>query len=293
MNKEQATDWVRLVRPHHWAKNILVAVPLVTAHAFDSLSIALTLAAMLVLSLAASAIYIVNDAVDREADRRHPSKCRRPLAAGRLPVRPALGLALGLAVVALAAAFLIRVPFGLLVVGYLLLTTAYSLALKRRLMVDVVVLSILYTLRVAGGALAIGVPLSEWLLAFSLFVFSALALVKRQTELARLTAEGLDDPLSRAYRKQDLPAITALAAALGFNSVTVLALYISSPAVAGLYQNPLGLWMLCPIITYWLGRLLLLGHRGDLHDDPIVFALKDPTSLLVLGLTGLVLAAAL
>jgi 4-hydroxybenzoate polyprenyltransferase len=160
------------------------------------------------------------------------------------------------------------------------LTNAYTCWLKSKMLIDVVALAMLYTLRVIGGAAAIGVMVSEWLLAFSMFIFAALALIKRYIELAvRLDME-LPDPTNRNYRLSDMSIVASLAGAAGFNAVTVFALYISSDAVHALYRHPKYLWLICPILMYWVGRMLMLAHRRLVHDDPVVFALKDPVSLI-------------
>ncbi|MGO8846971.1 MAG: UbiA family prenyltransferase [Methylocella sp.] len=281
--------WIKLLRVHQWAKNALVLVPLLTAQRFDLVSACQEIGAFLAFSLAASAIYILNDLVDLDADRKHPSKKRRPLAAGTVPVLQAMAVAPLLLVVALGGALAIAPLFAATLVGYLFLTTAYTFVLKRKMMVDVVALAVLYTIRVIGGAAAISVPVSEWLLAFSMFIFTSLALMKRYVELAARIDADLSDPTNRNYRKSDLGIVAALAAAAGFNAVTVFALYISSDTVRHAYHHPQALWLVCPIMMYWLGRALLLAHRRHMDDDPIVFALRDWNSLAAAGLIGVIL----
>jgi 4-hydroxybenzoate polyprenyltransferase/phosphoserine phosphatase len=275
--------WIKLIRVHQWAKNLLVLVPVVTAHRFDAVALAQALAAFLLFSIAASSVYIVNDLVDLDADRKHPSKRRRPLAAGTVPIAAATILAPTLLLLALLSALLLSPVFAAVLLGYLVLTTAYTFVLKRKMLVDVVTLATLYTLRVIAGAAAIAVPVSEWLLAFSMFMFTALALLKRYVELAG-RANGNAEASNRNYRKSDLDVVAALAAAAGFNAVTVFALYISSDTVKALYRHPQALWLACPILMYWIGRALMIAHRGLMHDDPIVFALKDWNSLVAFGL---------
>ena len=164
---------------------------------------------------------------------------------------------------------------------YFVLTLAYSLSFKRKLMVDVIVLAMLYTIRVIAGAAALSIAPSEWLLAFSMFIFTCLALVKRYVELAMRIDKELPDPSNRNYRLMDLPTVGALAAASGFNAVTIFALYVSSPVVQSLYRRPQFLWLMCPILLYWIGRVVVLAHRRVIDDDPIVFALRDRNSLIV------------
>jgi 4-hydroxybenzoate polyprenyltransferase len=283
------SSWLRLLRVYQWTKNLLVFVPLVTAHRFDIPSLADALIAFLVFSLAASGVYLINDLVDLDADRKHPTKKHRPLAAGTIRVLDALLVAPALVGVAVLFAFLVTPWLGVVLIGYLLLTTAYTFSLKRKMIIDVVTLAMLYTARVVGGAAAIAVPVSEWLLAFSMFMFVCLALIKRYTELAGRLDANLPDPSNRNYRKIDLSVVAALAAASGFNAVTVFTLYISSDTVRQLYTHPQILWLICPLLTYWIGRILLLAHRRSVEDDPIQFAIKDRVSIVAAGLIGMIL----
>ena len=167
------------------------------------------------------------------------------------------------------------------------MTTSYSLLLKRKMLIDVVVLAMLYTVRVVAGGVLIDAEISEWLLAFSLLIFTSLAIIKRYIELSKRLRDGLPDPQNRNYRTSDLPILAALAAAMAANAVTIFALYISSGTVAAMYSRPLFLWLICPLLIYFLGRGLMLAHRGEMHDDTIVFALTDPVSLATVGLCGL------
>lgn len=284
--------WLKLLRPHQWAKNGLVFVPLLTAHRFDAGSLISAFAAFIAFSIAASSVYILNDLIDIEADRHHPTKRLRPLAAGRVPILKAAMLAPILALMAAGIAAAVSIDVLGLLLGYLALTTAYSVYLKRKMLADTIALAGLYTLRVLTGAAAVMVPVSEWLLGFSMMIFTALALIKRYIELTARLDGDLPDPSNRNYRKADLPVIAALAAAAAFNAVTVFALYVSSDAVQHLYRTPKLLWLICPVLMYWLGRALLLAHRRQMEDDPIAFALKDRVSLvagLVIG--GILLAA--
>lgn len=289
----QLKAWIKLLRVHQWAKNGLVMVPLLTAQQFSLTSITQAIGAFFAFSLAASSIYIINDLVDLDADRQHPSKKRRPLAAGTVPILPAVIAAPALLILSVIGAWLITPLFFVVLAGYLLLTTLYTFSLKRKLLVDIVALAGLYTIRVIGGAAAISVFVSEWLLAFSVFVFTSLALIKRYTELTVRFDEGLPDPTNRNYRKADLPIVATLAAAAGFNAVTVFALYVSDDNVSALYANPQLLWLICPVLLYWLGRALMLAHRRDMHDDPIVFALKDRNSRLTVIAGAVIMLAAI
>lgn len=284
--------WIKLVRVHQWAKNALIFLPLLTAQRFDAHSIVLAVGAFFAFSFAASSVYILNDLVDIEADRKHPSKRRRPLAAGTVPILSAMVVGLGLLIAALVISAFVGIAFVGVLLAYLALTTAYTFFLKRKMMIDVVALASLYTIRVIGGAAAVLVPMSEWLLAFSLFIFSSLALIKRYVELAARVDADLPDPSNRNYRKLDLDIIAALAAASGFNAITVFALYISSDTVRQLYRHPVWLWFICPLLLYWIGRAIIMAHRRLMDDDPILFALKDWNSLLAFGLVVVLLALA-
>lgn len=286
-------SWAKLLRIHQWAKNLLILVPLLTAQRFDIVSLGEAIGAILAFSLAASSIYILNDLVDIEADRAHPTKNRRPLAAGTISVLDGLLAVPILLAASLIGALLVAPRFAIVLVGYLALTTAYTFVLKRKMMIDVITLAALYTIRVIGGAAAISVPVSEWLLAFSLFIFTALALVKRYVELATLLDGDLPNPANRNYRKSDLDIVAALAAAAAFNGVTVFAFYISSETVHSLYRHPQALWLICPILMYWLGRVLMLAHRRLMTDDPVVFALKDRNSIVTACLVGAILLGAM
>jgi 4-hydroxybenzoate polyprenyltransferase/phosphoserine phosphatase len=291
-NDSSLQEWVRLLRIHQWAKNVLVFVPLLTAHRLDLISFGEAVAAFLGFSLAASGVYLINDLVDIDADRRHNTKRQRPLAAGTVKVFDAMIFAPMLMAVAALGGFLISTWFGIVLLSYLALTSVYTFFLKRKMIVDVVALAMLYTLRVVGGNAAIAVSPSEWLLAFSMFIFMALALIKRYTDLASRLDSASPDPMNRDYRKIDLHIVAAIAAASGFNAVTVFTLYISSDTVRQLYSHPPFLWLICPILMYWIGRILMLAHRRSLHDDPVLFAIKDRASLASAGLIGLILLAA-
>ncbi len=277
--------WLKAIRVHQYAKNALVFVPLLTAHAYSLSSLLKASVAFVAFSLCASAVYILNDLIDLDADRQHPTKRRRPFASGTIPIAHGVVAIPMLLLLAYASALYAPPLFTKVLTAYFALTVAYSLSFKRKLLVDVVVLAMLYTTRVIGGAAALPVTLSEWLLAFSMFIFICLALMKRQVELSLRVDNGLPDPSNRNYRLADLPIITALAAASGFNAVTIFALYISSPPVKDLYRHPEFLWLICPILLYWIGRALVLAHRRIIDDDPILFAVKDQISYLAGALT--------
>ncbi|WLA48938.1 UbiA family prenyltransferase [Bradyrhizobium elkanii] len=284
-------SWLKLFRVHQYAKNAVVLVPLLTAHKFALGSAATSLLAVIAFSLCASGAYILNDLLDVEADRAHPTKRNRPIASGAIPASQAVG-AMALALVAaFAIAMSISIEFGGVLLGYFALTTSYSFWLKRIATVDVVVLATLYTVRVIGGAVAISVPMSEWLLAFSLFIFMSLALVKRYIELASQPDGAV--LAARGYRVEDKSMIAILAAASGFNAVVIFTLYISSDTVRALYSHPQLLWVGCPILMYWIGRVMLFAQRGLIDDDPVIFALRDRVSWVALGAIGAIMLAAI
>lgn len=284
--------WVKALRPHQWVKNALVFVPAMASHRFLEGEVLLaTIGAAVAFSLAASSVYVLNDLLDLEADRHHPSKRRRPFAAGAVPL--GAGLAMVPLLVASAMALGWFLPAGFLpVLGiYLLTTLAYSLGLKQVAIADVVVLAGLYTVRIFAGAEASEVPVSPWLLAFSMFVFLSLALLKRYSELRGLD-ESADRVRGRGYRPLDAAPVSSLGAAAGYAAVLVLALFVSSSDVRELYSHPERLWAICPLVLYWISRVWLLAHRGEVHDDPVVFALRDRVSHVVGVLLVVVMLAA-
>jgi 4-hydroxybenzoate polyprenyltransferase/phosphoserine phosphatase len=289
----RAMAWIKLMRVHQWAKNGLVFVPLLASQSFAAAALTQEIGAFFAFSFAASAVYILNDLVDLEADRKHPTKKFRPLAAGAVPILASVPLAALLVVLACGVALAVKPLLAGILLVYLALTTAYTLSLKRKMLIDIIVLAALYAIRVIGGAAAISVPVSEWLLGFSMFIFLSVALIKRYVELAARIDEDLPDPSNRNYRKSDLSVIGALAAAAGFNSITIFALYISSDKVALQYAHPKALWLICPILTYWIARALMMAHRRHMDDDPVLFALKDRNSQLALAIVGAILLVAI
>jgi len=270
--------WLKALRTHQYVKNVLVFVPLLTAHAYTAHFAFNAVLAFIAFSLCASSVYLLNDLVDLDADRRHPTKKNRPFARGMIPLSHGVIAILLLLILSFSCAGAASFMLSGVLAAYFALTLAYSLSLKRKLIVDVVVLAMLYTTRVIAGAVALPVVPSEWLLAFSMFIFTSLALVKRYVELAMRIDMELPDPGNRNYRSADLPIVGALAAASGLNAVTIFALYISSSTVRELYRHPGILWLVCPVLLYWLARIVVLAHRRAIDNDPIVFALHDRNS---------------
>ncbi len=286
-------SWLKLMRVHQYSKNALVFVPLLTAHKFDLISLLDCFLATIAFSLCASSVYILNDLIDLDADRAHPTKKSRPLAAGTIPILQGVIAAPILFLCAVALAAFVSLPFLGVLLFYFVLTNAYSFSFKKKMIIDVMILATLYTLRVIGGAAAIDVIVSEWLLAFSMFFFASLALIKRYIELATRLDRDLPDPSNRNYRQGDMQIVAALASTAGFNAVTVFALYISSSAGHALYRHPQLLWLICPILMYWIARMVMMAHRRLVHDDPIVFALKDSVSIVTLICIAAIMLAAI
>jgi 4-hydroxybenzoate polyprenyltransferase/phosphoserine phosphatase len=275
----------RAIRVHHWLKNILVFVPLLAAHRIFELPLLLrAIAAFVAFGMCASSGYLLNDMLDLESDRAHPVKRARPLAAGDFPLRAALWLMPML----LGAGLLLGATLSATVTELLLLhfavTLLYSFRFKQSAILDVLFLAGLYTLRIFTGAAAVLVPVSPWLLALSMFLFLSLAFVKRATELQSLRQRGRTEIPGRGYLAADLELVMTLGAASGYMSVLVLALYIHGPEVTRLYHRPQWLWLLCPLLLYWVSRIWLLANRGRVDADPLLSAARDPASYAVGGL---------
>lgn len=276
---------MKMLRVHQWMKNALIAVPMALNHEyFNPAMLAAVLLAFISFSAAASAIYIVNDFFDLPLDRAHRSKRNRPLASGAISLPAGAMTAAGLLVASFAAAAFLPVAFLGVLCLYLLLTTAYSLSLKRMLLVDVLALAGLYTVRILAGAAATGVEVSFWLLAFSIFFFLSLSLVKRFVEL-----DGTQTPVGaklagRGYRPEDLDIVAQAGVASAFSAALVVALYINSAEVIEMYAHPWLVWPLGPIILYLTLRIWVLARRKEMHDDPVVFLIGDWRSLAAIAI---------
>jgi 4-hydroxybenzoate polyprenyltransferase len=284
---------IKVLRPHQWSKNALVVVPLLLSPgAHSPQHIISALLAFTTFSLCASAGYVFNDLIDIDADRAHRTKFKRPFASGDLPVLlgPPLFLALFVSSFVIAIAALPAAFVGMLAV-YFVATMSYSLVLKSKLMVDVVVLAGLYTHRVLSGGIATGIVISAWLLAFSLFMFSSLAFCKRYVELRQATKGG--QLKSRGYRTEDQEMVASMGPTAGYMAVLLFCLFIhDANSTAAAYKNPALLWFVVPVLLYWISRVWFLAHRGQMQDDPVKFALTDKRSWACAILTGLVAAAA-
>jgi len=270
--------YAKALRPHQWLKNILVFLPMLAAHQLDGPTFLSALLAFISFSLAASGVYVLNDLLDLSADRAHPRKRDRPFASGSIPIVHGMLGGGGLILLGATVAVLIGWAFLLVMAGYYALTTLYSLHLKRQVVIDICVLAGLYTIRIIAGGVATEIPLSVWLLAFSIFFFLSLAAVKRQAELVDSAERGKLQASGRGYHVDDLPIISMVAIGAGYVSVLVLALYANSPAVVELYAFPETLWGVCVVLLYWITRIVMVAHRGQMHDDPVVYAAKDRTS---------------
>lgn len=271
---------VKALRLHQWVKNILVFVPVFTAHKLnDHSAIYSSLLAFFIFGLCASSVYLLNDMLDLEADRAHPQKRKRPFAAGTLSLHTGIFLIPCLIFCAGALSVFLPIEFFITIAIYYLLTCAYTFCLKKQVLIDTITLAGLYTLRIIAGATALNVPLSFWLLLFSIFLFFSLAIVKRFTELHALQQQGKLNAQGRGYHTEDLPILRSVGTSSGMMCVLVFALYLNSPAMNSLYGSPEFLWPLCVILLFWISRVWLKAHRGELHDDPIVFALKDRVSI--------------
>jgi 4-hydroxybenzoate polyprenyltransferase len=283
----------KALRVHQWAKNILVFVPLVTSHRVAELhAVMACLCAFFAFSFCASAGYLINDVLDLPHDRQHPRKRYRALASGQLSLVDALAIIPLCLTASLLLSVTLPMHFLWILVLYFSCSLAYSLYFKQFALVDVILLAGLYALRIYAGAVAIRVMPSEWLLLFSMFIFLSLALMKRFAELRGLSIASSEPAVGRAYYAADLEHIASIGTASGYIAVLVLALYVNSPGVAPLYRRPELLWLTCPLMLYWISRGWLLAYRGQMNEDPVVFALKDTRSYLIGGLVGVIMLLA-
>lgn len=283
--------WLKALRLHQWMKNALIFVPLLAAHqVVNPVQLVQGILAFVLFGLCASSVYLLNDLLDLADDRHHATKRHRPFASGRLSITAGL-LAFPLLLLGAFGGALLLLPwtFAAILLAYYILTLAYSLSLKRKMAVDVMALAMLYTVRIIAGAAAFSLALTFWVLAFSMFIFLSLALVKRYSELREARTKGRTEKTrGRGYYPADLEMISSLGASSGYLSVMVLALYIHDQATAALYSYPQVIWLACPLLLFWLTRVWMLTHRGQMHDDPVVFAIRDRVSLIVGALFCLV-----
>jgi 4-hydroxybenzoate polyprenyltransferase len=286
--------WLRPLRLYQWLKNVLVFVPLLAAHRFHEISLLVSACvAFLSFGLCASSVYILNDLIDLPDDRRHPRKRSRAFASGVLPLLAGLwmiplllGLSIGVGLV-LPPSFLIMLGI------YYGLTLAYSLRLKKTVILDVIVLAALFTVRMMAGSAAVAIWPSSWLLAFSMFLFMSLALVKRYAELVTMRLAHGPGARARSYVVSDAELLSTMGIASAFVAVLVLVLYITSGQAQLYYGRHQAIWLVCPFLLFWICYIWLVAHRGGMHDDPLVFALKDRGSLFALGLMAIIMILAI
>ena len=280
--KNNLKTWFKVFRLHQWVKNILIFVPIFASHQVITGELWSNLAlAFLSFSLCASSVYIANDLLDLESDRAHPRKRSRPFASGQIPIWMGAVLAPALTFSSFAMAQYVGGSFLSWLLVYFGLTCAYSWGLKRLVLIDCLTLAILYTLRIVAGAAAVSVPLSFWLLAFSIFLFLSLAFIKRYAELQTHLEGDAKKVHGRGYYIADAPLVQQLGVTSGYASTLVLALYLNSENVIKLYRTPEIIWGAVPLMLLWISWMWLKAHRGLMHDDPIVFAIKDKISVLI------------
>jgi len=292
-NKPTLKLWVKGLRVHQWAKNLIVFVPIITSHRIlDFHSWGMSALAFLALSACASSVYVLNDLIDLPHDRKHPRKMNRPFAAGHLSLVSGMIAIPILLLISIVLSLGLPHSYILVLTGYYALTVSYSLFLKSQVLVDVLVLSLLYTLRLIAGHAATGICISTWLLVFAMFLFFSLALVKRYSELLQRKMSGNELASGRGYTVGDIELTAMLGCSSGCIAVLVLALYINSPEVTLLYSSPKILLIVCVLFFYWIGRVWLLATRGQLDEDPVLFAINDRGSYIVAGLIFLAMLLA-
>ncbi|MFN7725210.1 MAG: UbiA family prenyltransferase [Rubrivivax sp.] len=284
--------FAKAIRVHQWVKNVLLFVPALTSFAFDGTRLSVLLLAFLAFSLTASATYIVNDLWDLENDRAHPTKRNRPFASGALSIPAGAFVALLCLAGGIALATMVGRGFLVCLLVYLVATSLYSWVLKTYVLLDVLSLALLYTLRILAGSVALGVSTTPWLLAFSMFTFLSLALVKRCAELVTMQENGRTSARGRDYRVSDLTVLWPMGVGAALASVVVFGLFISTADTQARYATPSLLWLVTTALIYWLSRLWVKTARGEMHDDPVVYALKDRGSRwTVMGMLLMTIAA--
>ena len=271
-------NYFKVIRAYQWIKNILVFVPMLAAHQFTKQSFVDSSLAFITFCLIASSVYVINDLFDLNADRTHPNKKFRPFAMGTMSIKNGLIIFLLLFVPGIVMSFIIDFYFFCLMFTYFILTFLYSIVLKKKVILDICILGILYTLRIFGGGLATEIQISFWLLAFSIFLFLSLASIKRQSELVNLKNRKKINIIGRGYQTNDLPIISMISISAGFVSVLLAGLYINSPDVLTLYSKPWTLGVASIILLFWIMNIVFASSRGLVNDDPIIYAIKDNTS---------------
>jgi len=284
--------YAKAIRVHQWLKNLLVFVPVLAGHQLSAGPITAALLAFAAFSLCASAVYVINDLLDLSSDRVHARKRNRPFASGALPISHGLVMAPGLLLASALIAAQLPIAFAGTLVAYFAVTCLYSFWLKNQVIVDVLMLASLYTSRIIAGSAATSIVPSFWLLAFSMFMFLSLAIVKRYSEMLVAIQQNKTKAAGRGYVVSDLPVLVSLGASAGYMAILILALYVNSPDLNGLYPRRWALWLVLPPMLYWISRVWMKAHRGEMHDDPVVFAATDKQSWVIALLIGCVLLAA-
>ncbi|MGB0107312.1 MAG: UbiA family prenyltransferase [Terriglobales bacterium] len=287
------STWINALRGHHWAKNLLLFLPLALSHNLAVVPIVRTFVGFALYGFCASGLYILNDLLDLHSDRDHPWKKERPFATGAISIPEGLLASFILLSSALGLGFFLDVQFGLVLLGYAALTMLYSLYLKKIALLDVFVLSSFYSFRILTGALISATPLSQWFLAFSMFVFLSLAMAKRYSELLHASDLVKAGNSGRGYHTGDRELLLSLGVGSSFSAVVIFSLYVHSQDVRLLYSTPEFLFLLCPIVLYWLSRTWLLAHRGELKEDPVTLAIRDPVSYGVAAAAAAVITASM
>lgn len=292
-NKPSTKVWIKQLRIHQWLKNLLIFVPLVASGGFTDFDrVTTVIEAFLAFSFLASSTYILNDLFDLEADRRHSRKKNRPLAAGSIHIKNGVFVGLSLLLLSALISVTLGSEFSWVLLAYLCLTLFYSFKIKQYVGMDVIALALLYTIRIFAGAAAISIVASFWLLAFSIFIFLSLALVKRCSEIQSIEVEGKQRAQGRAYTVRDYAVLESFGTASAMLAVLMFCFYINNTVPTNQYHQPDILWLIVPMLSYWLMRMWITTHRGEMHDDPIVFSLKDKSSLVTIAFCGLIAIAA-
>lgn len=292
--KIELKDYIKAIRVYQWVKNLLIFIPIITSHSFHSLSLIFeTLYAFIAFSMIASSGYVLNDLLDLNSDRIHPRKRFRPFASGKLSIRSGLVLSLGLFSGGTLIASKLNISFTIILLIYFLTSFAYSLYFKKIALYDVFILASLYSIRLIAGGLVTGIPISFWLIAFSTFLFLSLAFLKRYSELMNIKTKTDLKDRGREYFISDLNLLQIMGIASGFMSVVVFALYIDSPVVNQLYTHPQFLWGISLLLLFWISRIWIITNRGEMTDDPIIYAVKDIRTNLIFVMIALMLLLAI
>lgn len=293
VNKTTGKVWIKQLRLHQWLKNLLLFVPIIVSEGFTNFGNVMTIiAGFFAFGLLASSTYVLNDLFDLESDRVHKRKKNRPLAAGSVSIKSSLFVAFSLFITSIVISLLLSYEFSLVLFSYLCLTLFYSFKVKQYVGMDVVTLALLYTIRILAGSAAINVTTSFWLLAFSIFIFLSLALIKRCSEIKSLEAEGKQLAKGRDYSIEDYSILASFGTSSAMLALLMFCFYINNNVLTNQYQQPDILWLIVPALCYWLMRMWIKTHRGEMHDDPIVFSMKDRGSLLTIGFCGFVVLIA-